>query len=401
MATSGSSAVAAQYVAEIQSLRANLSCGLATTALLLYDVLLTSGQEYRYIWRSRKSWISRILYVCNRYMYLLYLLLNPGTIPSISDVVKVDAYISDPSSHVFSDAASAASCTLLVWLTKVLNVLDVIGPAMFTTLRLYALSRKSKTLGGVALVLGMTPFIVNASVAYQVVPINLPEPLNCNQINTSSTRLNIGWVVSFLSHSAFCASRLPINMTVIVASRGSLILLDSLAAAVTWRQTRAAIQLRTGTEKRPSLEEVMWENGIVYFCTLFTMNVVNMVLVLLAIAIEPGLPSSYVLLFVDPMSSILNSRFLLALHETNARLEGTADESISSLSLDTGSGDDRRAGSPELPEFLGVLGGSIHSFHDEDEDLRSLTFARPQEEEHEAELEGEIQEIGRDGGNTV
>lgn len=48
--------------------------------------------------------------------------------------------------------------------------------------------------------------------AYQVVPINLPEPLNCNQINTSSTRLNIGWVVSFLSHSAFCASRLPINM---------------------------------------------------------------------------------------------------------------------------------------------------------------------------------------------
>lgn len=101
------------------------------------------------------------------------------------------------------------------------------------------------------------------------------------------------------------------------------------------------------------------------------------------------------------MSSILNSRFLLALHETNARLEGAADESISSLSLDISSVDDRRAGSPELPEYLGVLGGPIRSFHNDDEDLQSLAFAPPHEEEHETELEGEIQEIGRDGGNTA
>lgn len=100
------------------------------------------------------------------------------------------------------------------------------------------------------------------------------------------------------------------------------------------------------------------------------------------------------------ISSILNSRFLLALHETNARLVG-ANRSISSLSIDINDGDDQRAGSPELPQFLGAIGGPIHSFHDEDEDLRSLTFGPPQEEEHEAELEGEIQEIGRDGGNTV
>lgn len=33
---------------------------------------------------------------------------------------------------------------------------------MFTTLRIYALSRKNKILGGVALVLGMAPFVVNA-----------------------------------------------------------------------------------------------------------------------------------------------------------------------------------------------------------------------------------------------
>ncbi|EIW56806.1 uncharacterized protein TRAVEDRAFT_49628 [Trametes versicolor FP-101664 SS1] len=239
----------------------------------------------------------------------------------------------------------------------------------------------------------MAPFLLNTSTVYQKPPINLPAPLNCTQIDTASMSLDIG---GFRRQYRY----LP-TWTVTVASRGSLILVDSLAAVVTWCQIPAAIKLRTGSTKRPSLEQVMWENGAVYFCTLVSLNVVNCVFVILSIAIQQGGGTSYVVTFIDPISSILNSRFLLALHETNARLEGAADESMSSLSLDTGSGDDRRAGSPELPEFLGVLGGPIHSFHDEDEDLRSLTFASPQEEEHENETEGEIQEIGRDGGNTV
>lgn len=97
--------------------------------------------------------------------------------------------------------------------------------------------------------------------------------------------------------------------------------------------------------------------------------------------------------FLHSISSILNSRFLLALHETNAHLEGAADTSISSLSLSTGSGGERQAGSPELPEYLGVIGGSIHSFHDDEDDLQSLEFAPPQEEECQPVPEGEIQEI--------
>lgn len=100
------------------------------------------------------------------------------------------------------------------------------------------------------------------------------------------------------------------------------------------------------------------------------------------------------------ISSILNSRFLLALHETNARLEGAANTSISSLSFNTGGGGDLRAGSPELPEFLGVLGGSIVSFHNNDEDPQSLGTSLPQEE-HQSEPEGEIQEIRRDRENVA
>lgn len=101
------------------------------------------------------------------------------------------------------------------------------------------------------------------------------------------------------------------------------------------------------------------------------------------------------------ISSILNSHFLLALHETHALIEGAADASISSLTLETGSGEPM-AGSPELPEFLGIIGGSICSFHDDDnKDLQSLEYALPQEEENQPELEGEIQEISRDEGNMA
>lgn len=97
------------------------------------------------------------------------------------------------------------------------------------------------------------------------------------------------------------------------------------------------------------------------------------------------------------ISSVLNSRFLLALHETNARLEGAADASISSLSLNTGSGDDPSAlASPELPPFLSAIGGEIRSFHDDDsEDMESLEFAPPElRNESSSELGGGILESG-------
>ncbi|OJT08763.1 hypothetical protein TRAPUB_373 [Trametes pubescens] len=155
-----------------------------------------------------------------------------------------------------------------------------------------------------------------------------------------------------------------------IAARGSVILVDSLAIAVTWYQTRAVIQVRTSILKRPSLEQVMWEN---------------------ALNTKP----------LYSITSSLNSRFLLALHETNTRLEG-GDTSISSLSFNTGSSGDQRAGSPKLPEFLGVIGGPIHSFHDGEEDMESLEFAPTSQEEHQtSESEGEVLESGGDGGNLA
>ncbi len=65
----------------------------------------------------------------------------------------------------------------------------------------------------------------------------------------------------------------------------------------------------------------------------------------------------------------MNSRFLLALYETNAYLErgGTSASSFSTLNF--GEADPRAEGSPELPDFLNPLAGPIHSFPDNDPEL--------------------------------
>ncbi|EIW63117.1 uncharacterized protein TRAVEDRAFT_43423 [Trametes versicolor FP-101664 SS1] len=287
MASSSSSALNAQYVAEIQEVTTSNMIGIVVPALLLYDVILTSGQEYRYIWQSSKSRFSRIIYVWNRYMYLLGAILGLAGIPPLSD------------------------------------------PVMFTTLRIYALSKKNKILGGLALALSMAPFLLNTGIVYHNIPINLPAPVNCQIISTASTSLDIGILV--------------------------------------------------------------------------TLNAVDMTFAILSIAVPPENQASYVVVFIDPISSILNGRFLLALHETNARLEGATDTSgVSSLCFNTRSGGDSRAGSSELPELLGVIGGSICSFHNDDEDLQCLEFAPPQEE-LQAEPEGEAVELqgGVSGGQLA
>lgn len=65
----------------------------------------------------------------------------------------------------------------------------------------------------------------------------------------------------------------------------------------------------------------------------------------------------------------MNSRFLLALYETNAHLERGGSSASSFSTLAFGEADPRAAGSPELPEFIQSLGGPIHSFPDHDAEL--------------------------------
>ncbi|EIW57006.1 uncharacterized protein TRAVEDRAFT_49817 [Trametes versicolor FP-101664 SS1] len=135
-------------------------------------------------------------------------------------------------------------------------------------------------------------------------------------------------------------------------------------------------------------DTVLWCNGNVYFCTMVSLNLANVILQVVVssqIATDFG-DTTYVIQFIDPISSILTSRFLLALYETNAHLQkgGTSASSFSTLDF---AGADQPA---ELPEFLMSLGGPIHSIDDDDPELFSLEPTPQRETEADLGAETEL-----------
>lgn len=57
----------------------------------MYDAILCIGKEVQFAWQSpaeRSRKISRVLYIYNRYMSLLWNLMSCGAIPAISDIVS-------------------------------------------------------------------------------------------------------------------------------------------------------------------------------------------------------------------------------------------------------------------------------------------------------------------------
>lgn len=171
----------------------------------MYDAILCINMEVRYVWRSPKAsrTLSRLLYIYNRYMSILWNLPVLGGIGAISNTVSATGKIClndalrnkhAPSRgkhsyfhvHILCDpdAFPLSSCTALDWSASVLDSLNMLGPACeweytehesagrtstyiictnqaFTTLRVYALSGANKMLTGVVLLLSMGPFLVN------------------------------------------------------------------------------------------------------------------------------------------------------------------------------------------------------------------------------------------------
>ncbi|KAL1938089.1 hypothetical protein VTO73DRAFT_11918 [Trametes versicolor] len=189
------------------------------------------------------------------------------------------------------DTVFLSSCTTISWLGNIIDILNLIGPAAFTTLRARALSGGNNILTGAVFTLSIIPFLINTVTLYQIVPVNLPAPSNCT-------------------------------------------------------------------------EAIMERN--IYFCTLVSLNTADIILVVLAITTRPN-EALDVVGFIDPICSILNSRFLLALYETNASLErGGASDLSFSLNID---GLVDGAKSPDLPEFLTSLAGPVHITSDDEADL--------------------------------
>ncbi|KAI0351094.1 hypothetical protein OH77DRAFT_968479 [Trametes cingulata] len=253
------SSVTAETIELYQQLIPSISCGIAVAALLLYDALLCIDREWRLIWRKPRS-VASALYFVNRYLPIVWNVLPLFTIYVVSDKV----------------------CPALIWSEIVVSCVSLLGPAVFAFLRMYALSGKSKVLSGVTLVLSLAPFLVTISVVYRE---SITEAL--------------------------------VSLT--LASRTSLVLANLLVVAVTWRTTLRSVQMLRDALQQPSLHQVLLQSGSIYFCTLTALYTLDVALEARQIS-SAGSGGSYVTVFLDPLASILNSRFLLDLRETDERL---------------------------------------------------------------------------------
>ncbi|KAH9852820.1 hypothetical protein C2E23DRAFT_885207 [Lenzites betulinus] len=229
-------------------------------------------------------------------------------------------------------------------------------------LRTYVLSGRNKLLGGVALILSLGPLLVDVSTFYLTLPVNLPPPENCAGQNAASTAEAIGCERNAI------ITRIEAQYLITIV--------------VTWRATRTSRKVLQDTFKQPSLQDIMWTNGNIYFITLLFGNLLDLILVTLSIT-DPKSDENWVVNFLDAMTMILSCRFLLDLYETNARLE-RGGSSLSQSNIGIGSLHFTGIGGPEgdSPEdspFLSSFSGPVlHSFPDDSDMVFDTTDDEPE-----------------------
>ncbi|KAI8992795.1 hypothetical protein BD414DRAFT_482238 [Trametes punicea] len=125
---------------------------------------------------------------------------------------------------------------------------------------------------------------------------------------------------------------------------------DIIVVVVTWQKTFKINWMSRDTPHGSKLHHVMFESGTVYFIILLCLNVL---LILLNVFSLTNLSSiGYITIFIDPITSVLISHFILNLRSANEQLQASVSSSLISADL-------RFVGSPHLGD---ALAGPVHTY---------------------------------------
>ncbi|KAL7285753.1 hypothetical protein ACG7TL_000862 [Trametes sanguinea] len=277
--------------------------GFTACTLLLYDWLLSFSQEVRFGWPQLKTGASA-LYLLSRYSIIIMYLINFYQAHTL-EVHRQFAVFPDNDLPRSFD-----SCKGIAWFNNVVSAFILLSPAVFSTLRVYALTGRNKHLSALTFLLGIAPFAVNVTTDYKNQIMILPDPLGCGAINTAPPRLQ--WALTL-------TSRIP------------AILCDILVIAITWVKTfrinwLARDVLNKSGVSHTTLHSVMLESGTIYFLTLLCLNILQIVMNIL-ILLDFG-DGGYVTQLIDPITSILVARFILNLRAANEPLHVSTNASF-------------------------------------------------------------------------
>ncbi|TBU41600.1 hypothetical protein BD309DRAFT_1010785 [Dichomitus squalens] len=267
----------------------NNNCSIAAIELFLYDFLVTYADEVVCFWRGKWTGAT-VLFFMNRYVALLSTLFE---------------FI-----YGFVPCSESSSCMVGTKVGVCLQMAKYLLWAAFSGLRAYALSRQM-VISGIVFVLSIVPICTNLVDVFGFYQITCIPDAGCTVMDTIGPRL---------SHA------------VTIASRGSLITADVVLISITW----AMLGRRTAITSRSTFARVILLDGAIYFICLFILNVLHLSFTLTSASNPSTQFESNIVLFTEPLTSILIWRFMLDLQMVNSGTihldsQGTAQDRTSSL----------------------------------------------------------------------
>ncbi|KAI0668310.1 hypothetical protein C8Q78DRAFT_1081185 [Trametes maxima] len=312
-----SAADAALLVEIYRSLQLSLFCDAAVNGLLAFDWILTLRDEMRFVWANPMK-LSAWLYFGGRYMPLVQRLLNMISVYPLSDT-------------------RCEACYAVFWTTTCAGLIFYVVPIIFSANRAYALSDRNKILFCIVFVLSAGPLVINMQREHPLV-----------------TELE----VSMTLHPHPAVPPLTTSNSLILASRLSSSLSDIIVILVTWKATFAALKAARGIVKAPIAQALLFNGARTilhnaahpehhphhHVRALGKLPILPTATIPLHSANPPAyatqlkaflVTTSYIAIFIDPLTSVLTSRFLLDLQRMTATQQhrASAPSRFESLSL--------------------------------------------------------------------
>ncbi|PCH35337.1 hypothetical protein WOLCODRAFT_145771 [Wolfiporia cocos MD-104 SS10] len=255
---------------------------VAVAVSICYDYGLTLGHEIEYVWKSQWSFVN-ILFYTFRYSAML------STIPIILDVAH-------PTDWQNSDV----QCTATTWTQLVLGFASSTSAAIFSAMRVYAMTNRSLWLSLVILAFALVyPAIVGYALIISEpasVVVAAPTARSCS----SSVRNFARWTRWMMG------------------SRASSVVSDGLILLITWFQTRQSTSQDERLGQRPTITNVLMKDTAIYFGILFVLNVLG-----IAVGrIKPGDADILFAAWIPLITAIILSRLLLHLRKMSSDDEG-------------------------------------------------------------------------------
>ncbi|KAM5540872.1 hypothetical protein V8D89_005516 [Ganoderma adspersum] len=257
----------------------------SATALIGYEWISNLEEEIKLFWNGKVT-AATMLYFPIRYLVIAYWVMCYP-----EDLLRGVGYVRQYTCMGFTHETSKTPfrCNVYTYTMYVLQLLLFVCPALFSALRVYALTGQNKVVALITLFFSLGPVYANA--------------------------VHYGWEKpEYDSLELLCGDVVAELKAVTALSRGLLSMGDLLVIVITVVKTIYVAKHSQGLVGSTSLASTLLYSGVIYYIPLALLNVVHMCMTVTG-ADQFLRTTSVVSILMDPVTSVLACRFLLNLRK--------------------------------------------------------------------------------------